>query len=71
VMRCLAGSTPACPQNPWLGREYAQPELQIGPRQRHEPPVPMGMRLPLPALDRPWWSREVPLVEANWRKFRE
>ncbi|HEY6221190.1 MAG TPA: NADH:flavin oxidoreductase [Candidatus Eisenbacteria bacterium] len=71
LMRCLAGSTPACPQNPWLGREYAQPELQIGPRQKHEIIFPMGMRLPLPALDRPWWTKEVPMLEQNWRKFRE
>ncbi len=71
VMRCLAGSTPACSQNPWLGREYAQPELQIGPRQKHEIIFPMGMRLPMPALDRPWWKAEVPMLEKNWRKFRE
>lgn len=71
LMRCLAGSTPACPQNPWLGREYAQPELQIGARQKHEIILPMGMRLPMPALDRPWWTREVPMLEQNWRKFRE
>jgi 2,4-dienoyl-CoA reductase-like NADH-dependent reductase (Old Yellow Enzyme family) len=71
LMRTLAGSTPACPQNPWLGREYAQPELQIGARQRHESILPMGMRIPMPALDRPWWSREVPMIERSCRKFRE
>jgi 2,4-dienoyl-CoA reductase-like NADH-dependent reductase (Old Yellow Enzyme family) len=71
MMRCLAGTSPACPQNAWLGREYAQPELQIGPRQKHESILPMGMRVPLPALDRPWWTKEVPMVEKSWRKFRE
>jgi 2,4-dienoyl-CoA reductase-like NADH-dependent reductase (Old Yellow Enzyme family) len=71
MMRCLAGATPGCPQNPWLGREYAQPELQIGPRQKHESILPMGMRVPMPALDRPWWTREVPMLEQNWLKFRE
>jgi 2,4-dienoyl-CoA reductase-like NADH-dependent reductase (Old Yellow Enzyme family) len=70
LMRTLAGSTPACPQNPWLGREYAQPELQIGARQKHESILPMGMRIPMPALDRPWWSKEVPMLERSWRKFR-
>jgi 2,4-dienoyl-CoA reductase-like NADH-dependent reductase (Old Yellow Enzyme family) len=70
LMRCLAGSTPACPQNPWLGREYAQPELQIGARQKHENILPMGMRVPMPALERPWWSSEVPMLDENWRKFR-
>jgi 2,4-dienoyl-CoA reductase-like NADH-dependent reductase (Old Yellow Enzyme family) len=71
LMRCFSGSTPACPQNPWLGREYAQPELQIGPRQKHESPLPMGMRLPLPALDRPWWTSEIPILAQNWRRFRD
>ncbi len=71
LMRCFSGSTPGCPQNPWLGREYAQPELQIGPRQKHESPLPMGMRLPLPALDRPWWTSEIPMLAQNWRRFRD
>jgi len=70
VMRCLAGASPACGSNPWLGREYAQPELQIGPRQKHESLIPTGMMLPLPALDRPWWKREIPVEEKYWRPFR-
>jgi len=70
VMRCLAGASPACGSNPWLGREYAQPELQIGPRQKHESLIPTGMMLPLPALDRPWWKPQIPVEEKYWREFR-
>ena len=70
VMRCLAGASPACGSNPWLGREYAQPELQIGPRQKHESLIPTGMMLPLPALDRPWWKQQIPVEEKYWRPFR-
>jgi dimethylglycine catabolism A len=70
VMRCLSGTSPACGSNPWLGREYAQPELQIGPRQKHESLLPTGMMLPLPALDRPWWKQEIAVEEKYWREFR-
>ncbi|MDD2735518.1 MAG: NADH:flavin oxidoreductase [Desulfuromonadaceae bacterium] len=68
LTRCLAGTTPACPFNPWLGREYASDEFQIGAWQKHErimPPSP-----PMPALERPWWKPELTLLEKNWRKFR-
>jgi 2,4-dienoyl-CoA reductase-like NADH-dependent reductase (Old Yellow Enzyme family) len=67
LVRCLAGSVPGCPHNPWLGREYASSEFQIGPRQPHEAIMPAG---PMPALDRPWWKAEVPLPEAPYRKPR-
>jgi 2,4-dienoyl-CoA reductase-like NADH-dependent reductase (Old Yellow Enzyme family) len=70
VMRCLAGSSPACGSNPWLGREYAQPELQIGPRQKHESLITTGMMLPMPALDRPWWKKELAVEETYFRPFR-
>jgi dimethylglycine catabolism A len=70
VMRCLSGTSPACGSNPWLSREYAQPELQIGPRQKHESLLPMGMTLPMPALDRPWWKPQISVEEKYWRPFR-
>jgi 2,4-dienoyl-CoA reductase-like NADH-dependent reductase (Old Yellow Enzyme family) len=71
LQRCLAGTTPACPFNPWLGREYASDEFRMGSWQKHEPIMPPGMiREPMPALERPWWKKEIPLLEKNWRKFR-
>lgn len=71
LLRCLAGSTPACPYNPWLGREYANDEYKIGPRQEHEPMFPPGMMIaPMPALERPWWKPEVPVIETCWRTTR-
>lgn len=70
VIRCLSGSTPACPQNPNLGREYAMDEYKIGPRQKHEDLLPKGMlRETMPALNRPWWKAELPIMEKCWRKF--
>jgi hypothetical protein len=69
-MRCFSGATPACPHNPRLGREYAQPELQIGVWQKHEALFTPGMRSPMPALERPWWKPEITLVEKYWRPFR-
>lgn len=70
LMRCFAGASPACPHNPWLGREYARPELQIGPWQKHESILPTGMRIQMPALDRPWWKKEIPTSDKYWRAFR-
>ena len=71
TQRCLAGSTPACPFNPWLGREYANDEYRIGPWQKHEPLMYPGMtKASVPSLDRPWWKSEIPLLEKYWRKFR-
>ena len=70
MIRCFSGSTPACASNPWLGREYGQPELQIGPRQKHESLLPTGAMLPMPALDRPWWKKEISIEEKYWRTFR-
>lgn len=68
VMRCLGGLTPACPYNPNLGREFALDEYKIGPRQEDEALLPEGMlRVPMPALERPWWKKEIPLVEKSWR----
>ena len=71
LMRCLSGaSTPACPHNPWLGREYANPEYQIGARQKHEPMMPMGLA-GAPALEnRLWWKSEINLEEKYFRPFR-
>lgn len=71
LMRCLAGLTPACPNNPNLGREYTMDEYRIGPWQKHEPLLPEGMiRKPMPALERPWWKRELGLIEKNWRPLQ-
>lgn len=68
LQRCLAGTTPGCPHNPWLSREYASPEFMIGPRQKHESLMPSGG--PMPALDRPWWKPEVVAIENRYRKPR-
>jgi 2,4-dienoyl-CoA reductase-like NADH-dependent reductase (Old Yellow Enzyme family) len=71
VARCLAGIGPACPHNPELGREYGNPAYMIGPRQKHEHLMPPAMnKAPMPALDRPWWKPELPVLEKYWRKFR-
>jgi len=71
LARCLAGIGPACPFNPELGREYANPDYMIGPRQKHENIMPPAMtRVPMPALDRPWWKSELPALKKHWRKFR-
>ncbi len=68
---CLSGMGPVCPFNPELGREYGNPEYMIGPRQKHEHVMPPALaKEPMPALDRPWWKREVPHMEKYWRKFR-
>ncbi len=70
LIRCHAGIGPACPLNPELGREYANPEYMIGPRQKHESIIPPGLgRKPIPVIDRPWWKSEIPYVEKFWRKF--
>jgi 2,4-dienoyl-CoA reductase-like NADH-dependent reductase (Old Yellow Enzyme family) len=71
LMRCLSGITPECPNNPWLGREYAMDEYKIGPRQKHEPILMKGAtNAPMPALDRPWWKKEIPVREVHFRTFR-
>ena len=71
LARCLSLLPPACPFNPVLGREYGMPEYQIGPRQKHESIIPKGLtNAPIPALDRPWWTKEVPVIEKSYRKFR-
>lgn len=69
--RCLAGLTPACPENPNLGREYAMDDYRIGPWQKHESLIPEGMiREPVPSLDRPWWKKEVGQIEKSWRPLQ-
>jgi 2,4-dienoyl-CoA reductase-like NADH-dependent reductase (Old Yellow Enzyme family) len=71
LARCLSLLPPGCPFNPNLGREYALPEYQIGPRRKHESIIPKGLtNAPIPALDRPWWKNEVPYIEKSYRKFR-
>ncbi len=71
LMRCLAGITPACPNNPNLGREYAMDEYKIGPWQKHESLIPEGMmRAPMPSLDRPWWRNELGYIEKSWRPLQ-
>ena len=71
LMRCLSGITPACPNNPNLGREYIMDEYKIGSWQKHESLLPEGMiRQPMPALDRPWWKKEIGLIEKNWRPLQ-
>ncbi|MBN1547578.1 MAG: NADH:flavin oxidoreductase, partial [Syntrophaceae bacterium] len=71
LMRFLAALTPACPQNPNLGREYALDEYKIGPWQKHESIIPEGiMRAPMPSLDRPWWRNELGYIEKSWRPLQ-
>jgi dimethylglycine catabolism A len=71
LLRCLAGLTPACPDNPNLGREYTMDEYRIGPWQKHEHLLPEGLlRAPMPALDRPWWKKEIPILEKCWRPLQ-
>lgn len=72
MLRTTQGLTPACPNNPWLGREYTSDEYRIGPRRPDEALVPEGMlRVPMPALDhRWWWKKDIPLIEKNWRPLQ-
>jgi 2,4-dienoyl-CoA reductase-like NADH-dependent reductase (Old Yellow Enzyme family) len=71
LQRCLSQLPPGCPFNPNLGREYALDEYRIGPRRKHEALIPRGLtNAPMPALDRPWWKKEVPFLEKSYRKFR-
>ncbi|MBI5584807.1 MAG: NADH:flavin oxidoreductase [Deltaproteobacteria bacterium] len=71
LVRCLSGLPPACPFNPNLGREYALEEYRIGPRLKHEALMPRAVtNASLPALDRPWWKKELPILKEHWRKFR-
>ena len=71
LLRCLSGLVPACPDNPNLGREYTLDEYRIGPWQKHEPIIPEGLlRAPMPALDRPWWKKEIPMIEKSWRPLQ-
>jgi len=71
LMRDLAGLTPACPNNLNLGREYTMDEYRIGPWKKGELLFPEGMlRAPMPALDRPWWKKELAFVEKNWRPLQ-
>jgi len=71
LMRCLSGLTPACPNNPDLGREYTRDEYRPGSWRKGEPLIPEGMiRAPMPALERPWWKRELPMTEKNWRPLQ-
>ena len=71
LIRCLSGITPACPNNPNLGREYAMDEYRIGPWQKHESILPEAMmRAPIPSLDRPWWKNELGYIEKSWRPLQ-
>jgi 2-enoate reductase len=72
MLRCQAGLTPACPNNPQLGREYASDEFRIGPWRPDESLIPEGMmRAQMPALAHKWWwKKEVPLIEKSWRKLQ-
>ena len=71
LLRCLSGLIPACPDNPNLGREYTMDEYRIGPWQKHESIIPEGLiRAPMPALDRPWWKKEIPMIEKSWRPLQ-
>jgi 2,4-dienoyl-CoA reductase-like NADH-dependent reductase (Old Yellow Enzyme family) len=69
LARCLAGIGPACPNNPWLGREYADDTLRIGPRRKGEKLLPPGG--PMPAIyGRPWWKPETTVDEEHFRPHR-
>lgn len=71
LMRCLAGLTPACPNNQELGREYTMDEYRLGLWKKGEALVPDGMlRVPMPALERPWWKKELSFIEKNWRPLQ-
>ena len=71
LMRCLSGVTPACPNNPTLGREYTMDEYRVGPWQKHESILSEGMvRVPMPSLDRPWWKNELGYIEKSWRQLQ-
>jgi len=71
LMRCLTGLVPACPDNPNLGREYTMDEYRIGPWQKHESIIPEGLiRAGMPALERPWWKKEIDILEKSWRPLR-
>ncbi len=71
LLRCLAGLSPACPQNKNLGREFVMDEYRIGSWQKHEDLLPKGLtRASMPALDRPWWKRELGRIEKCWRPLR-
>jgi 2,4-dienoyl-CoA reductase-like NADH-dependent reductase (Old Yellow Enzyme family) len=70
ILRALARTSMACPNNPWLGREYADPSLMLGPFQKHEHLIPPGWEAGLPALDRPWWHSEIPMARQHFRPFR-
>jgi len=71
AIRCLAGVTPACPDNPNLGREYVMDEYKIGPWQPHESLLPEGLiREPVPSLNRPWWKNELEPIEKSWRPLQ-
>lgn len=72
LMRCQSGITPECPSNPWLGREYADPDYGFGAREKHEAIMMKGMmNAPMPALDhRPWWKKEIEVEEKLFRTFR-
>jgi 2,4-dienoyl-CoA reductase-like NADH-dependent reductase (Old Yellow Enzyme family) len=70
---CLAkalsgGGGPRCPHNPELGREYANPAYNIGLRKVGEPIMPRADDMP--ALERPWWKKELPYTEKCSRPFR-
>jgi dimethylglycine catabolism A len=71
LMRCLTGLVPACPDNPNLGREYTMDEYKIGPWQKHESIIPEGLiRAGMPALERPWWKKEIDILEKSWRPLQ-
>ncbi len=62
LQRCLMQLTPQCPKNPRLGREYGFSEYQIGERPEQDSILPEGlMRASVPALERPWWKKEIPI----------
>jgi 2,4-dienoyl-CoA reductase-like NADH-dependent reductase (Old Yellow Enzyme family) len=71
LIRCLAGLTPACPDNPHLGREFTMDEYKLGPWNKNEMLIPEGMiRVPMPSLERPWWKRELSVLEKSWRPLQ-
>ncbi|MCP4751480.1 MAG: NADH:flavin oxidoreductase [Proteobacteria bacterium] len=71
AIRCQMGLTPACPDNPNLGREYTLDEYRNGPWLPHEDLLPPGLlREPVPTLNRPWWKKELGIIEKNWRPLQ-
>jgi 2,4-dienoyl-CoA reductase-like NADH-dependent reductase (Old Yellow Enzyme family) len=64
VRHAILGLPPACPFNPNLSREWQTGDYKIGPRKKGEDTFPRGI-VGLPVLNRPWWKKEITLMEKS------